>query len=49
VIVHEVVPVGSPVVLERYEAVTEPWMSYPPLMAYFCTPAMTGQLTVKVF
>jgi hypothetical protein len=25
-IVHDVVPIGSPVELERYEAVTEPWI-----------------------
>jgi hypothetical protein len=32
-IVHDVVPVGLPVEDERYDAVTEPWMSNPPLMA----------------
>ncbi len=43
--VQDVLPVGSPVLFERYEAVTEPWMLYPPLIAAW----FGGQLTVKVF
>src|SRR5437773_526326 len=42
-IVQDVVPVGSPVESERYEAVTEPWMLWPPLNAAY--PA--GQSTVN--
>jgi hypothetical protein len=42
-IVHDVVPVGSPVEDERYDAVTEPWMSNPPLRA----KSPVGQLTVN--
>jgi hypothetical protein len=33
VIVQDVLPFGSPVLSERYEAVTDPWMLYPPLIA----------------
>ncbi len=42
-IVHDEVPVGSPVEEDRYDAVTEPWMSKPPLRA----KSPVGQLTVN--
>jgi hypothetical protein len=49
VIVHDVpewvASLGFPLESEREDAVTEPWMLYPPLRAK--SPA--GQLTVKVF
>src|SRR4051812_35867032 len=34
-IVHDVTPVGSPSLSERYDAVTEPWIWYPPLSATY--------------